>query len=188
MLTGQKVILREKRLSDAERDYNWRCDPDLARLDAAPPLKMSHREFMAFYSDELRYPSRRRCRFAIDSLDGEHIGNCMYYDIDEKKRQAEMGILIGNREYWGKGYGTDAVNTLISHIFRGTILDRIYLNTLEWNIRAQLCFQKCGFIPCGRLTKNGNEFIVMELHRDWVKGIDAKPLYTDNKTSLSSMT
>lgn len=183
MLSGQKVILREKRISDVDNDYTWRCDRDLVRLDAAILSKPSYREFMAYYTDELRYPSRRRRKFAIDNLNGKHIGNCMYYDIDEDKRQAELGILIGDRQYWGKGYGTDAVNTLVSYIFRETNIERIYLSTLEWNVRAQLCFQKCGFIACGRATKNGNDFVVMELHRSWLKSTEANTAQDDNKTS-----
>jgi RimJ/RimL family protein N-acetyltransferase len=186
MLKGEKAILREKRLSDAENDYSWRCDVELARLDAATPMHLSHKEFMTYYQDELRHPSKKRQRLAIDSLDGKHIGNCMYYDIDDEKRQAELGILIGDRDYWGKGYGTDAVKTLLAHIYRGTTLDRIYLNTLEWNIRAQLCFQKCGFVTCGRITKGGNEFLVMELYLSQLKPTTADAAPSDFGTSLPS--
>ncbi|MEE8470277.1 MAG: GNAT family N-acetyltransferase [Dehalococcoidia bacterium] len=188
MLVGLKVVLREKRLGDSENDYAWRCDRDLARLDAAPPLKPAYREFMAHYAEELRYPSKRRRRFAIDSLDGKHIGNCMYYDIDVDKKQAELGILIGDREYWGKGYGSDALTTLLGHIFRDTNIDRIHLKTLDWNSRAQLCFEKCGFIPCGRVTNNGSEFIVMELLRSWAKSTARKTSEPDSQTSALTST
>ncbi len=186
MLQGEKVILREKLLSDVENDYAWRRDPELAQLDAAPTFRLSHREFTAYYGDELRHPNNKRCRFAIDSLGGKHIGNCMYYDIDTEKRQAELGILIGDREYWGKGYGTDAVKTLIEHICRGTALERLYLNTLDWNIRAQLSFQKCGFVTCGRITKGGNEFILMELFLSQLKPAEAGAAPSDAGASLRS--
>ena len=193
MLIGQKVVLREKRISDAATDYAWRCDADLARLDAVLPITMPYREFMAYCADELQSTNRWRRRFAIDSLDAsKHIGNCMLYDIDEHRRQEALGIMIGEREYWGKGYGTDAVTTLVSHIFKETNIDRIYLNTLEWNVRAQRCFRKCGFIACGRVIKRGNDFIVMELHRSWLKSIEDNatltPQSADNKTYLPPTT
>jgi len=193
VLTGQKVVLREKRISDAANDYAWRCDADLTRLDAVSPITMSYREYMAYYADELQSTNRKRRRFAIDSLDdGKHIGNCMYYDIDKGRRQAELGIMIGEREYWGKGYGTDAVTTLVCHIFKETNIDRIYLNTLEWNVRAQRCFEKCGFIACGRVTRRGNDFMVMELHRSWLKSIEDNgtptPQSADNKACLPPTT
>ena len=74
MLRGEKTVLREKQLSDADNDYAWRSDRELARLDAASPVHLTRREFMAYYSEELRNPSRKRRRLAIDSLDGKHIG------------------------------------------------------------------------------------------------------------------
>jgi RimJ/RimL family protein N-acetyltransferase len=193
VLTGQKVILREKRITDAEKDYAWRCDPDLARLDAVSPLSMSYREYVGYYAEELQYASRQRRRFAIDSIeDGSHIGNCMYYDIDEDRKQTELGIMIGDRSYWGKGYGTDAVTTLVRHVFNDTCVDRIYLNTLEWNIRAQRCFRKCGFIACGRTTRRGNDFLIMELHRSWMDSVEADSAITpngdDSETSLPRVT
>lgn len=187
MLIGQKVVLREKRIGDAANDYAWRRDADLAHLDAVLPVTMSYREYMAYYADELRHPNRRRCRFAIDSLDdGKHIGNCMYYDIDESRRQAELGIMIGERKYWGEGYGTDAVTTVVCHIFKETNIDRIYLNTLEWNVRAQRCFRKCGFIACGRVTRRGNDFIVMELHRSWLKSIEDNATLTPQSADIKA--
>jgi len=166
VLIGQKVVLRDKSIDDAENDYAWRCDSGLCLLDAVTALDMPYGEYVGYYADELRYPSKRRCRFAIDTLDeGRHVGNIMYYDIDRDSRQAELGIMIGDREYWGLGYGADAVATLVRHIFDDTNIDRVHLKTLEWNLRAQQCFRKCGFVACGRTTRHGHDFLVMELHR-----------------------
>lgn len=187
MLKGKKVIIRDKKYSDAENDYTWRRDTTLTALDAAPPLKLSRREYIAYSNEEIRNPSRKRRRFAIDSLDGKHIGNCMFYDIDESNKQAELGILIGDKEYWDDGYGTDAVNMMVEHIFRTSNLERIYLKTLDWNVRAQRCFHKCGFVDCDRITKNGNEFIVMELYRKQRKHTQ-KNGKDINQTSISSAT
>jgi ribosomal-protein-alanine N-acetyltransferase len=170
VLKGQKVVLREKRLEDATNDYAWRCDDELARLDGAPTMRIPFADFLASYVDELRNPSPGRRRFAIDTVDGKHIGNCMYYDIDEGKGQAELGIMISDRDYWNQGYGTDAITTLLDYIFNTTKLDRIYLNTLEWNVRAQRCFEKCGFVLCKRQRRYNGEFIVMEIYRSsWQK-------------------
>ena len=165
MLKSRKVILREKRLEDAATDYAWRCDEELAQLDAAPLLKISFADFLEEYTDELRYPGRRRCRFAIDNVEGKHIGNLMYYDIDERKGEAEFGIMIGDRDYWSQGYGTDATITLLQHIFTTTALNRVYLHTLSWNLRAQRCFEKCGFVACGQKKRSNGTFVIMEIHR-----------------------
>ncbi len=167
-LAGRKVILREKRLSDASNDYEWRSDPELARFDATSPLRLSFREFMLYYSEQLQQVNETRRWFAIDSLDGTHIGNCMYYDLDWVKKQAKVGIIIGDRQYWGMGYGSDALMTLVSYIFEELGLERVYLDTLESNMRAQRCFRKCGFEICGHMTSKGNHFVIMELRRSWL--------------------
>ena len=175
MLKGRKVVLREKRLEDAANDYAWRCDDELARLDAALPLRTSFTSYLAEYAAELSSPSPRKSRFAIESLEGKHIGNLMYYDIDEAKKEAELGIMIGDRDYWDQDYGSNAIITLLDHIFDTTRLERIYLNTLDWNIRAQRCFEKCGFVPCGRVRRYGDTFILMEIRRSWWQSSKKEP-------------
>jgi len=165
MITGNKIKLREKKLADAINDYSWQTDPELAQLDAIPQLTMTFSRYLSNYASELRYSPSTRHPFAVETLDGKHIGNCVYYDINNTKGEAELGIMIGNRDYWGKGYGSDAVTALVSYIFRQTNLKRIYLKTLDSNRRAQKCFQKCGFTPYGHLSKDGYSFTLMEMHR-----------------------
>jgi RimJ/RimL family protein N-acetyltransferase len=165
VIIGGKIKLRDKHLADALDDYNWQTDPQLAQLDAAPLLITTFPEYLSDYASELRYPYLTRRRFAAETLDGKHIGNCGYYGIDKAKGEAELGIMIGNRDYWDKGYGADVVSTLVSYIFRHTNLKRIHLKTLDSNIRAQKCFKKCGFTPYGHLVRDGFSFMLMEINR-----------------------
>ena len=168
LVRGKKVILREKSVDDAQADYAWRVDEELARLDATRPLNMSYNDFLRYSKEEMNYPSPRSKRLAIDTLDGKHIGNCMYYDIDLRQGEAELGIMIGDREYWGKGYGTDSVNSLLDHIFTTTPITRVYLHTLEWNNRARSSFAKSGFREVKPVRRNGFDFIYMEVWRsEW---------------------
>jgi RimJ/RimL family protein N-acetyltransferase len=170
MINGSKIKLRAKRLSDAREDYTWHTDHELARLDAASVSTTTFPQYLAEYASELRYPSPLRNRFAIETLEGEHIGNCTYYGIDPAKGEAELGIMIGNHGYWDQGYGADAVATLVNHIFQETKLNRIYLKTLDSNTRAHRCFQKCGFTAYGELKRDGYSFVLMELTRqEWQK-------------------
>ena len=165
MIIGSKVKLCHKRLSDAPSDYIWQNDPELARLDAMSRLTIPYHQYLLIYARQLCRPPSARRQFAIDTLDGKHIGNCVYYAIDKLRGEAELGIMIGNRNYWDKGYGTDAVATLVNHIFGQTELGRIHLKTLDSNGRAQKCFQKCGLAPCGYLHKDGFRFVLMEIYR-----------------------
>ena len=167
-LRGARIILRDKRIEDAEQDYIWRSDHELASLDAAFPLTMSYDRFLKLAEDQMRYPTPGSHHFATETLDGKFIGNCMYYDLDSVKMQAELGIVIGDRDYWSNSYGYDTVITLLDHCFNEKKLERVYLHTLEWNKRAQRCFEKCGFVPVRPVRRMSHDFILMEVFReDW---------------------
>ncbi len=166
MIKGTRIRLRHKKLSDARNDYTWQTDPELAQLDAVPQLTIGFAQYLIDHAWELRFSSHTRRRFAIETLEGKHIGNCSYYNINETEGTAELGIMIGNRDYWDKGYGTDTVITLVNYVFQKTNLNRIYLKTLESNTRAQKCFAKCNFTQYGRLSRDGYDFVLMELHRE----------------------
>jgi [ribosomal protein S5]-alanine N-acetyltransferase len=165
-----RIKLRHKRLSDAKEDYSWQTDPELAELDAALVLKMNYQQYLSEYTFDLCYPTSNRHEFAIESNSGEHIGNCVYYNVDKAESKAEIGIMIGKREYWNQGYGVESINLLLQYIFNHTGLERVYLTTLKWNIRAQKCFEKCGFHQCGSLARDGSDFFLMMLYKDeWEK-------------------
>ena len=157
--------MRQKRLGDAANDYAWRRDTELSRLDATAPLLSSFEEYLKGYAEELRYPGKGHRRFAIETMDGKHIGNCAYFNINEAEKEVELGIMIGDRAYWNQSYGADAVVILLNHIFSQTQMERVYLKTLDWNIRAQKCFEKCGFAPCGQLIRGEHRFLIMDIHR-----------------------
>lgn len=167
-VAGEKVVLRDKLLEDAADDYAWRRDPELSKLDATTPIQMSFNEYYKYTEDEVGYASKWSRRFAIDTRDGFHIGNCMFYDIDLRRGETELGIMLGNRDYWGKGFGTDAVITLLDYIFTTTTLNRVYLHTLDWNVRARRSFTRAGFQEVRTVRRGGMDFILMELLRpDW---------------------
>ena len=163
VIKGNKVIIRGKKPSDAENDYRWQTDDELSALDAMMPSTMSFREFYREYVNWLRHPYEGRITFGVDTPDGRHIANCVYYNVDEVNRETEIGIMIGDRDYWDKGYGTDIIATLINYVFSLQKFDRIYLKTLEGNFRAQRCFEKCGLKPCGHREQDGYKFLLMDL-------------------------
>jgi RimJ/RimL family protein N-acetyltransferase len=162
---GTLIILREKTLDDAEQDYDWRRDPELATFDAARPYNGSLKDYVSIFSDELRYPSPYRKTIAVEDFDGRHIGNVMYYNADFHRKEAEIGVTIGLREYWARGFGTDLLKTFVGYLFDSLALDRIYLKTLDWNLRAQRCFTKAGFARYGTSRRGEYNFILMDIRR-----------------------
>jgi RimJ/RimL family protein N-acetyltransferase len=169
-----KIELRPKRLSDAKEDYAWQTDAELVQLDAALLLDIPYQQYLSEFTFELCYPSQNRHEFAVETSDGKHIANCVYYNINAKDRKAEVGIMIGDRDYWNKGIGVEIMRALLRLVFNTTDLQHIYLTTLDWNIRAQKCFHKCGFADCGYLNRDGSTFIVMAIHRpQWAERNEA---------------
>lgn len=165
--TGRLVRLREKTLDDARRDYEWRRDPELAEFDAAQPIAVSFRSFVSTMAEELQYPTSYRRSFAIEAVEsGAHIGNIMYYGYDPVKRETEIGITIGDRAYWSRGYGSDAVGAMLHYLFERRGLRRVYLHTLTWNHRAQAAFAKAGFRRVRRVRRDGKAFELMEVLRE----------------------
>ncbi len=165
---GEKVRVREKRVEDIRNEYTWRVDPELSRLDATRPMTMSYEDFFRYSKEEMQFPNYRSKRLAVETLGGIHIGNIMYYDLNMQNRQAELGIMIGDKDYWSSGYGTDTVDTLLQHLFTILELDRVYLHTLSWNYRAQASFTKSGFKLVRNVKRGSQDFILMEVLRsDW---------------------
>lgn len=166
---GRKSVVRRKRISDARDEYNWRTDAELARFDASRPVQSEFRSYERNWSFDYRFTDMAGRSFAVEDENGRHIGNIMYYNIDHQRAEAEIGISIGERDCWSRGYGSDAIEALTWKLLRTTGIRRFYLHTLDWNRRAQRAFQRAGFQVCGTSWRDGHTFVVMELLREWVE-------------------
>jgi RimJ/RimL family protein N-acetyltransferase len=67
-----------------------------------------------------------------------------------------LGIGIGERDFWGKGYGTDAMKVALRYAFAELNLRRVTLNVYEYNPRAIRCYEKLGFQHEGRVRRHLN--------------------------------
>lgn len=165
---GRVVQLRRKHIGDARRDWIWRTDDEISLLDAVPISRLSFEEFREQMRWQLEAETHYRNMFAIETVEGRHIGNILLYNVDHAHREAELGIVIGEREFWGSGAGREAVTLLVDHVFTRTSLTRVYLHTLDWNVRAQRAFASAGFRQCGIARRGPNRFHLMEVRREWL--------------------
>jgi RimJ/RimL family protein N-acetyltransferase len=165
VIIGDKVKLRQKRMQDSINEYYWRKDDELCRLDATTPITTTLHEFIHWNAEDHGSIAGNSRILSIEDENGEHIGNCGCFNIDDIEKELEFGILIGEKDYWGRGYGADVVETLVTSLFANTYARRVYLRTLDWNTRAQKCFQKCGFVICGKLIRGDYKFLIMEVKR-----------------------
>ena len=162
---GTLIVLRSKRIEDVDLDYAWRRHPELAAFDATRPYNGGLSEYLSILTDELTYPSPYRRALAVEDFEGNHIGNVMYYNLDRDKRETEIGITIGVREYWGRGYGTDLMAVFTDYLLNELAVERVYLKTLDWNYRAQRCFEKAGYRRTGTSRRGDYNFILMEIRK-----------------------
>ncbi len=144
-ITGKKVHIRDSMPEDLAQNIMWSLDSEIRDLD--PPAG----KFINLQ------------QFSIDTLNGELIGTCSFYNqtLDE----VQLGIRIGNRNYWDKGYGTEVVGFMVNHWLYTMSVARLWLKVLPMNARAIACYSKCGFSYAGELALDGYEFTVMEIRR-----------------------
>ena len=150
MLQGTQVRLRALEPEDLPDYHRWLNDPEVVRyLKLYAPLSMPDEE--AWYQ-EVRGDSSQMV-FAIESEAGQHIGNLSLMHLNWKDRSAELGIVIGDKGQWGKGYAQDATRTLLAFAFGEMNLNRVYLRVFADHQAAINAYRKCGFVEEGRLRE-----------------------------------
>ncbi|KKC30494.1 acetyltransferase [Caldanaerobacter subterraneus subsp. pacificus DSM 12653] len=153
LFTGEKVKLRAYRKEDVELALKYINDPEVKRyLTPGIPYPLTLEDEYKWF--ESLSSSKDTYSFAIETLeDGKYIGGCGINEIDWKNKVAVVGIFIGDKEYWGKGYGTDAMKVLIRFIFEQMNMNRVELYVYSYNTRAIKSYEKCGFVKEGVLRK-----------------------------------
>jgi RimJ/RimL family protein N-acetyltransferase len=151
MFKGEKVLLRPMKQEDIGRQHEFNQDPELYVLDCDTPRPAPIESAQAFYERRTKF-DEDIAPFAIEA-DGKYIGFCSLMNLKSRNRCAELGIMIGDRAYWGRGYGRDAVKLMLDYGFGYLGLHRIELFPHEKNMRAIRCYLACGFIEEGRARK-----------------------------------
>ncbi|RLC66916.1 MAG: N-acetyltransferase [Chloroflexi bacterium] len=145
MIIGDKVRLRPIERDDLPRFVEWFSDPEV-RYYLAVYLPFSMAQEERWFEDlQERIERQETLVLAVETRDGVHIGNVGLHSIDWKNRSAELGIVIGEKTYWGQGYGTDAIRTLLGLVFGEMNLHRVFLRVDADNGRGIRCYEKVGF-------------------------------------------
>jgi len=152
MLRGKLVNLRAMERKDLDEIMKWVNDQEVTKYLTAFLYPISRVEEEKFLERAMSRNDTEK-NLVIETKEGVYIGQISLHKIDWKNNNAELGIVIGNKEYWGKGYGTEAINNLLDHAFNQMNLYKIYLRVFEHNQRGMRCYEKCGFKEEGRLRK-----------------------------------
>jgi RimJ/RimL family protein N-acetyltransferase len=154
VIVGASVRLRPIERDDLPHFVEWFGDPEVRHhLDLYLPFSLAQEERW-FESLLERLDRQEAVMLTIETVEGAHIGNVSLMPINWKDRSAELGITIGDKSYWDKGYGSDAVRTMVRVAFRKMNLHRVYLRVHEDNARGIRCYEKVGFRHEGTMRES----------------------------------
>jgi len=153
MILGKKTRLVPISMDYLEDYKRWINDPEVSDMLGLMVFPFSTEKERRWVEENIA-PSESKYSFTILTKKGKPIGNIALMEIDYVHRCATLGIMIGEKECWDRGYGSDAIDALLGFAFDTLAMHRVELRTLELNKRALGCYRKCGFKVEGRRRKH----------------------------------
>jgi diamine N-acetyltransferase len=147
MIQGQRIRMRAPEREDIPLFLKWINDPEVSE-GLIFYLPMSKDEEEHWYDAMIQRPAEEH-PLTIEIREGEDwkaIGNAGFHLINWRVRAAMVGIMIGEKEYWNQGYGTEAMGLLLKLAFETLNLNRVALDVYADNPRAIRCYQKTSFV------------------------------------------
>ncbi|WP_164215747.1 GNAT family protein [Virgibacillus sp. YIM 98842] len=172
MLRSERLQFRKMEESDIEKYHSWRNDVDVMKT-TNPAIDLYSLEETRNFVETIILNSASSKSYIIEEREGNTaIGVTSLINIDTKNRNAECIIDIGEKEYWGKGYGTEALKVLLAYAFLELNLHRVSLRVFSLNEKAIHIYHKLGFVEEGvmrqSLYRNGqwHDIILMGLLKE----------------------
>lgn len=173
MIHGRKLLLRPFRIEDLERLHAYVNDMEVALPAAMSPKPLAATLVQPGREAAVAGYAADAIVFAIEAAN-RFIGTCAIQQFDPVAHSCEIRIVIGDRAFWNRGFGREALGMLIDYAFRQFNVNRIWLSVLSNNLRAFHCFAACQFVEEGRLRQhiwNDGAYIDLVymglLHSDW---------------------
>lgn len=146
-LCGDRVEFTPLQMENIHTHFRWNNDPELNRLDSEVPYE---KEAFGAFKDRFEHmcddPSSSHRTFEIHALDEEAlIGVAYATHISLHSRHAKVGITIGDREYWGRGYGRASFRLLLAYCFDQLELHRVSAETFEYHTAWRDLVEGMGF-------------------------------------------
>jgi RimJ/RimL family protein N-acetyltransferase len=149
LLEGSRVVLRRHVPDNLRAFERWYADPDVARLTRYQDGPMRPDEIERFFTSRVVGPDSLALAVHVRASN-RLIGTCAFSQLDGDNGSALYHITIGEKDCWGRGYGTEATQLMLRHAFESLNLHRIALSVFEFNERAIRAYARCGFIVEGR--------------------------------------
>jgi RimJ/RimL family protein N-acetyltransferase len=175
MIKGKKVAFRAVEEEDLELLLEWANDPVMSNLVVGWSFPLSMANQKEWFARSLKNPHTQR--FIVESYEDGVIGLTGLWEIDWHNRHALTAVKLGAENIRGKGYGTDAILTLMSYAFFDVGLNRLWGAMLPYNIPSYKAYvERCGWRVEGILRqeifRNGEFYDLIRvavLKEDFVK-------------------
>ncbi|MFL6100360.1 MAG: GNAT family N-acetyltransferase [Actinomycetales bacterium] len=142
------MLLRAFGPDDVDALTAFQNDLATELLGGGDPPRPTTREWMAQLWERLSN-DRSGASFVMEA-DGKVIGNLGLFNADLEARTMELGVTVGDKDYWGRGYGTEAIRLATDYAFRMRNVRKVHLSVLANNPRAIAAYTKVGFVEEGR--------------------------------------
>lgn len=153
-LEGKNMYLREVRIADVnENYYNWMNDNEVIKYLESRFYPQS-REKIEEYVRSINNDPNHIFLAIIEKKSNTHIGNIKLGSINWFHRLADVGLIIGEKTAWGKGYATEAIRLVTEYAFRKLNLHKLSAGCYEENIGSEKAFKKNGYIVEGIRKKH----------------------------------
>ena len=144
---GKKVVLRAIEIEDSELIIDMFNDPEIENMVGGWAFPISLFEQKKWL--ELHNSDQTAVRFVIDTKEDGAVGVFTLTNIDWKNRRAEIGIKLASKGNRSKGYGTDAIMSIMRYAFDELGLHRLDAGRLAMNQASAHTLAKCGFVEEG---------------------------------------
>lgn len=148
---GRRVDLRRHAQGDRNVFMGWYQDAEIAEMlrhDLAPLSASQARSY--FESIILPASARGTCWAIYEHESDRMVGSTALVDIDPAKGSSLFRLVIGEKETWGRGYGTEATNLVLAEAFSRLNLNQVNLEVFSHNPRAQRAYERVGFLRTGQ--------------------------------------
>lgn len=153
-IKGKQIYLREVRSSDANANYyKWLNSPEINKYLETRFIPQSLDKITAYINN--LSGQQDEVFFAICWQENKkHIGNIKLGPMNWIHRRGDIGLLIGEKDYWQKGVATEAISLVAEYAFNILNLNKITAGCHRGNIGSLKAFQKAGFIIEGERKKH----------------------------------
>ncbi len=153
-INGEKIYLKRLNVEDVTANYvTWMSDPEVCKY--LESKWQSHTlESIRKYVDGLSKSPSNYLMGIFNITDNKHIGNIKLGNIHKVHRYCDLGLLIGEKEFWGKGIATEAITSATKYGFEILNLHKIFATVWEPNVGSYKAFIKAGYVEVGIFKKH----------------------------------